>query len=147
MSDAVGVLGLDPLLVIAASRQFDREQSIVESARPLVAPGKHGVKAGLVLIGQLSVGEDYEASGSTRISAENALAHFLVLVSSSPKDLTAKLKLLSKAFAAAVEGPAAPAVMKEIEETKERVKARLQKAVGKEPRKGQVKWSGIASPL
>lgn len=143
MSDRVGVTELEPLIVVAAPAAL---KDLLEKARPRVEPGEHEIDARLRFVGQLKIAADYEAVNAARLSAEIALGHFLALVTTSRKDLTAKLRMLEQAIEVAMRGiEPGEQTTKEVEAAKERVKQRIQKTLGTSMRRGAVRWSGIVT--
>lgn len=145
-----------PQLVVAISKYFDGDQSLVKGARAECAPGEHDVLGAIQLAGKLKVGEPYESRPSPRLVGAHVATTFVaLLVVDGILRKQEALALATRVMELALQQPLSEEelaksedeVVLELVRTKAQVAKRIAELLPREKRNGQVNFRGLAEGL
>ncbi len=144
---------MTPETIVALSRYFDKESTLVTEARAQCQPGEHKVKGAVQIAGVLKIGEPYTQQATPRLSGLHALTLMVsLLVIEDKMTKQAALALVERVLVAALTDPVTEEDMakskEELVQEMIRTKAQIQKRIGdalpREPRSGMTTFKGLA---
>lgn len=144
-----------PEALVALSRYFSSDGTLIKKARALCTPGEHRLRGAVQFAGTLSVGQPFEALATPRLSGLQVATLFVVhLVNEEGLSKASALALAARVIDSALEAPSSDDALAKSEDplvaelvrTKAQVQKRVADRLPREPRMGQTKFNGIVEP-
>jgi hypothetical protein len=143
-----------PEALVALSRYFSADGTLIKQARALCTPGEHRLRGAVQFAGTLSVGQPYEALATPRLSGLQVATLFVVHLVEEGLSKAAALALAARVIDSALEAPSTDDALAKSEDpliaelvrTKAQVQKRVADRLPREPRMGQTKFNGLVEP-